>query len=199
MIIEIDIVQQILQSAVAVGRYRGEEVYHAIEKKIKEIDSLSLLRIDITKANPLQYNFCQHAFGPLIKVLQDSKTARAIFKMHDHHKACFFRGVLKHIDKALPRNQSEKGFVESGMFTMIMLDNQKEIQYISNLSPTDNEILALINDLKSVSERTIIEQKKETQPADIIDSLRSLDKKGFIIHGNGDDQYKSVYEYFKLS
>jgi hypothetical protein len=199
-LIAIDIIQNVLQSSVAVGRYRGEEVWKILDDQVKKITPTSLLVVDIRKANPLQYNFCQYAFGPLLKMLQENKNENIpiLFQMHEHHKSCFFRGVLKHIDKSLPRSESEKAFVDAGMFTMIMLDGKNEIQYISNLSSLENEILSFVNELKSISEREIIEAKKERQPALIIDSLRSLNKKGFIVHlKNESDQYHSIYHYLK--
>lgn len=199
-IISIDIIQSVLQSPVAVGRYRGEEVCKILDEQVKEITPNSLLVVDIRKANPLQYNFCQYAFGPLLKMLQgnQSENIPTLFRMHEHHKPCFFRGVLKYVDKSLPRSESAKAFVEAGMFTMILLDGKNEIQYIANLSSLENEILSFVNELKSISEREIIEAKKELQPAHIIDSLRSLYKKGFIVHlKNGEDQYHAIYQYLK--
>ena len=198
-LVTIDIIQNVLQSPVAVGRYRGEEVCKIIDDKANNISSLSILLIDIRKANPLQYNFCQYAFGPLINKLQHNKNVPTIFRMHEHHKACFFRGVLKHIDKNLSRNDSEKVFIESGMFTMLVIDSQTEVKFISSLSHIEEEILYLINHSKVISERDIIETKKEMQPAHIIDALRSLDKKGFILHLKNDtDQYHSIYQYLNI-
>ena len=199
--ITLDIIKDVLKSLATVGRYRGEEVYKILDEEIKKITPTTVLVVDIRKANPLQYVFCQYAFGPILKILQEYKNENKLilFHMKEHHKACFFRGVIKYIDKNLPRNKSMDAFIESGMFTMIMFDGEDEIHYIANLSSLENEILDYINELESISEIEIIEAKKELyQPSDIIDSLRSLDKKGFIVHlKNGNDQYHSIYQYFK--
>ena len=50
-IISIDIIQSVLQSPVAVGRYRGEEVCKILDEQVKEITPNSLLVVDIRKAN----------------------------------------------------------------------------------------------------------------------------------------------------
>jgi len=194
----IDVIQNVLQSPVAVGRYRGEEVCRILEDEVKNIKQASLLVVDMRKANPLQYNFCQYAFGPLLQKLQHDKSIPIIFQMHGHHKPCFFRGVIKYIDISLPRNESEKAFIESGLFTMILLEGENEIQYISRLSSLESEILSFVNETISISQREIIETKKEFQPEDIIDSLRSLDNKGFLLHlSDGNEEYHSVYQYLK--
>ena len=105
--ISLDIIKDVLQSPVAFGRYRGEEVCKFIEDQLKKITTTTLLVVDIRKANPLQYNFCQYAFGPLLKMLQENKNENVptLFQMHEHHKLCFFRGVLKYIEKSLPRSE----------------------------------------------------------------------------------------------
>lgn len=197
-IITIDIIQNVLQASAAVGPYRGKEVSDFLEHEVEKITSKSVLVIDIRKALPLQYVFCQYAFGPLLKSLQEGKSLPTVFKMHEHHKQCFFRGIIKYINKNLPRNESEKAFIESGLFTMILLDNSEDIQYISNLEPLENEILNFVNEAQSISQRDIIEAKTAKEPADIIDTLRSLDRKGFVLHTkNGIEEYSSIYHYIK--
>lgn len=197
-IITIDIIQNILQAPAAVGSYRGKEVHNFIENEINKLTSNSILVLDFKKALPLQYVFCQYAFGPLLKSLQQDTILPVVFRMHEHHKQCFFRGVIKHIDKDLSRDESEKAFVKSGMFTMILLDDNVDINFISNLTPIEEKVLNFINSTESISQRNIIEAKENCQPSDIIDSLRSLVRKGFILHlTDGREVYYSICQLIK--
>jgi len=200
-IILIDIVSDIIKAPYTGGRYKGEEVSKLLNDRITELTPSSLLLIDFQKANPLDYVFCQYAFGPILKVIQENNKP-TIFKMQPLHKRCFYRGILKHIDKTLPRNtsmeESEKIFLDAGLFTMIATDGNEIIEFIGNLNSTDNLILKFINESHSVSERDIINAKKNFQPNKIIESLNSLNKKGFILNPqNGNDNYCSVYEILK--
>lgn len=196
----INLVQDIIKSPSAIGRYRGEEVFQVLESTINELDNFTLLIIDIREANPLQYVFCQYAFGPLLKILQDngSEKKRFIFQMYDHHKTCFFRGVLKTIDKTIPRNESFPAFIESDLFTLLKIGNQTQIEFVSKLNEIDKVLLTLINQAGTISGRKIIESIKDYDPDSIVDSLRSLNYKGFITHiKNEIDQYYSLYQYLK--
>jgi hypothetical protein len=194
----INLIQDIIKSPSAVGRYRGEEVFQVLERTINELDNYTLLIIDIREANPLQYVFCQYAFGPLLKILQEngSEKRRFIFQMHEHHKTCFFRGVLKNIDKTILRNESFPAFIESDLFTLLKIGNQTQIEFVSRLSELDRVLLNLINETGTISVRKIIESIKNYEPDSIVDSLRSLNFKGFIIHIKNElDQYYSLYQY----
>lgn len=200
-IISIDIVSDIIKASYTGGRYKGEEVNNLLTCRITELTATSLLIIDFQKANPLDYVFCQYAFGPILEMIQENNKP-TIFKMQPLHKRCFYRGILKHIDKTLPRNttmeESEKIFSGAGLFTMIATDGKENIEFIGNLTPNDNSILSFINESHSVSERDIIDAKNEFQPTLIIESLKSLNKKGFILNPiNGSDNYCSVYELLK--
>lgn len=200
-IITVDIVEDIIKATYTGGRYKGEEVRKILDDIITNLQSSSLLLIDMQKASPLDYVFCQYAFGPIIKVIQGNNKP-IIFKMLLLHKRCFYRGILKHVDKTLPRNTSmeeaEKIFLGTSLFTMITTDGKENIEFIGNLNSIDDSILKFINESHSVSERDIINAIKDFQPNKIIESLNSLNKKGFIINPkNGSDNYCSVYEILK--
>lgn len=197
--ISIDIIKNVLQSPAAVGRYRGHEVSEFLNLQIKTILPKSILIIDIREANPLQYNFCQFAFGPLLKMIQKNKSENipTIFQMQEHHRPFFFRGVIKYIDKSISRSASEQAFIQSGMFTMLMLEGKNTIEYIANLNFIELEILNFVNESSIISEREIIKAKKKIQAANIIDALRTLNKMGFIIHhNNSNDTYNSITQHF---
>lgn len=200
----IDIIENVLQSPMATGSYRGEEVSETLNNTIKSLDTHELLVIDICKAFPLEYSFCEYAFGPLLKKLNENKAENKliIFHLLKDDEFCFFRGVLKHIDSSIPRHGSissaKSAFIESGMFLMMKYDNNNEIQYIAKLLKIEQEILTFVNEKEAVSGRGIIEAKKEFESETIVDSIRSLKQKGFIVQlEDGDDQYYSIYKYFK--
>lgn len=200
-IILIDIVRDIIKASYTGGRYKGEEVSSLLNNKVSQLTPSSLLIVDFQKANPLDYVFCQYAFGPILKEIQENNKP-TIFKMQPLHKRCFYRGVLKHIDRSLPRNtsleESEKLFLGAELFTMIGTDGTATIDFIGKLDTEENVILKFINEKHSVSERDIIDEQKELQPTKIIDSLKSLNKKGFILNPkDGSDKYLSVCELLK--
>lgn len=201
-VITIDIVNDIIKAFYVGGRYKGEEVNKILCNIISNLAPYSILVIDLQNANPLDYVFCQYAFGPVINEVQNNNKP-TLFKMQPIHKRCFYRGILKHIDKSLPRNssieESEKVFKDSGYFTMITSDKQDKIEFIGNLNTTDTSILKFINELTSVSGREIINSKNEYHSDVIVESLKSLNRKGFILTTNNDeDRYYSIYEILKL-
>lgn len=200
--ITIDIIKEVINTTCAVGRYKGEEVSNLLKSHIDELMPSSVLQIDFSNAKDLDYVFCQHAFGSLIKMIQESNKP-TLFTMQNFHKRCFYRGVLKRIDQDLPRNSSvedsEKVFVSAGMFIMMKVGEKKEIDFIGDLNPIDDSILAFINNAKEKSEREIIDSKKEFEPTEITDSLRSLSRKGFILTpANGSHNYCSIYTQTKI-
>ena len=157
----------------------------------------SVLQIDFSNAKDLDYVFCQHAFGSLIKTIQESNKP-SLFIMQNFHKRCFYRGVLKYIDQSLPRNssveESEKILINAGFFLMMKVAGNNKIDFKGSLSPADDTILDFINSFLRKSEREIIDAMKEFEPTEITDSLRSLSRKGFILApANGNHNYCSIY------
>ena len=73
----------LLNSAIMVGRYRGEEIWNEVEKLIDEVPNDTLVLIDFREAMPLQYTFSQYAFGPLLQDLNSGRWSRkyVIFQM----------------------------------------------------------------------------------------------------------------------
>lgn len=196
--VTLDVVKEVIQSPVVVGKYRGLEVKEVLDNYTHELNSNSLLLIDLRKANPLDYIFCQYAFGPMLKMLQqkNSDFKLLLFQMHEHHKSCFFRGILKYINKDLPRSKSIEAFIDANLFTMIKVEELDEIQYISKLNAVELEILNYINEAKSISGRYIMEQKTTIPFESISSALHTLNEKGYIVHiKNEDDNYHSIYNY----
>jgi len=196
--VRVDIVRDVIESRVLTGKYRGAEVWEKLELTVKETKSDQLLMLDIRLANPLDYPFCQTAFGPLLKFIQQNGSNKmTLFQMHEYHKSCFFRGLLKFINLDLPRDRSIDGFYSTGMFAMIMSD-PPNIEYVSKLSTTEQELLSLVRKSGSISGRDIVAAKQELHTEDIVDGLRSLTQKGFVLHVKNDtDYYHAIETYLK--
>ena len=90
---------EFLNSYAVVGMYRGEETWNEIERVMNEVPDYVLVLIDLRQANPLQYVFCQYAFGPLFQAFKNNEWRHkyTIFQMYDFHQPGFFRGVLKYL------------------------------------------------------------------------------------------------------
>lgn len=195
----LDIVE-LLNSSAVVGMYRGKEIWTEIEKLMDRAKEGALVLIDLRRANPLQYVFCQYAFGPLFQALKDRKWAQkyVIFQMHDFHKPGFFRGVLKCIGNELPRKESEAGFVSADMYTNLIIGDENTIDFIGNLNENELIILNVVNDMKAVTVRQVVEQSDLPEEI-IVDGLRLLEQKYFIVmdkYGSA-TYYYSLYNYFQ--
>lgn len=192
----LDIVK-LLNSPAVVGMYRGKEIWTEIEKLIDEISDDTLVLIDLRQANPLQYVFCQHAFGPLFQALKDQRWQHkyVIFQMYDFHKPGFFRGILKHLGSELPRKESESGFVTAGMYAKLIVGDDKKINFIGNLQANEKNLLDVVNECKQI---TSIKAAEKTGLAGeiVVDALRSLAQKYFIVEHS--DKSGQAYHYYSF-
>ena len=195
----LDIVK-LLNSPAVVGMYRGKEVWAEIEKLMDKVSDGTLVLIDLRQANPLQYVFCQHAFGPLFQALISRKWIRRymIFQMYNFHKPGFFRGVLKYLGNELPRKESESGFVAAGMYSKLIVGDEEKISFIGNLNTNEQSMLDVVNDSRQITSMKAAE--KTHLPGEIVvDALRSLAQKYFIVEHSdksGQAYYYSYYNYF---
>ena len=195
----LDIVK-LLNSPAVVGMYRGREIWTEIETLIDRVTDGTLVLIDLRRANPLQYVFCQHAFGPLFQALISRKWAQkyVIFQMYDFHKPGFFRGVLKYIGNELPRKESEVGFVSANMYTKLIIGDKDLIDFVGNLNENEKIILNVVNDMKDVTVRQVVQQSSLTEEI-VVDGLRVLEEKYFIVvdKSGSAPHYYSFYDYFR--
>ena len=194
----LDIVK-LLNSPAVVGMYRGIEIWTEIEKFMENVSDGTLILIDLRRANPLQYVFCQHAFGPLFQALMDRKWIQkyVIFKMYNFHKPGFFRGILKHLGSEYPRKESEAGFISANMHTKLIVGDKDLINFIGNLNANEQIILKVVNDMRDVTVRQVVQESGLTEEA-IVDGLRVLEEKYFIVVDKSGSvpHYYSFYNYF---
>ena len=195
----IDIVE-LLNSQSVVGIYRGKEAWQAINAKIEEVADTTLVKIDLRKANPLQYAFCQHAFGPLFEALNNKRWENKyiIFQLYDFHKAGFFRGVMKYLGKEIPRKESEIGFISADMSVKMIIGDQNEITFIGDLNQNEQRILEIVNEKKQVTVRDVVGITGFPEET-VVDSFRALAKKYFVTKpyntSNSHILYLSFYNY----
>ena len=156
---QVDVVG-LLNSAAMVGMYRGKEVWSEVEKEMNVVLDNSMVMIDIREANPLQYEFCQYAFGPLFNALNKGRWPHkyVIFRMYDFHKPGFFRGVLKDLGTELPRRESEDGFASAGFYTKLIVGDKDVISFVGNLNENKSRTLAVINDMKDATAKQVVEK-----------------------------------------
>ena len=198
---DIDIMN-LLGSANMVGIYRGKEAWGEIEKQMDEVLDNTLVVINIRQANPLEYKFCQYAFGPLFEALNSGRWLHkyVIFQMYDFHKPGFFRGILKHLGKELSRKESEKGFISAGFYAKLITGDEELISFVGNLSSNQERTLDVVNELKEVTARQVVE-KLDLSEENVVDALRFLVEKYFIVRLAAQvdraPHYYSFYKYFR--
>lgn len=195
-------VVKLLHSHAVVGMYRGREIWYEIENLMNKVKDGTLVLIDLRMAYPLQYVFCQHAFGPLFEASEGRKWAQKyiIFQMQDFHKPAFFRGILKHIEKTeLPRKESEAGFVSADMYTKLILGDTNLIDFKGNLKEYEQKILDVVNRERKIAAKGMAQKSRLTEEI-VVDGLRSLEEKHFIVVDRDRSGtvpiYCSFYNYF---
>lgn len=198
---DVDIVN-LLGSAAMVGMYRGKEAWGEVEKQVDEVLDNTLVLIDIRRANPLQYEFCQYAFGPLFEALNSGRWLHkyVIFRMHDFHKPGFFRGILKHLGTELPRKESEKGFVSAGFYAKLVVGDEELISFVGGLTENQKRTLDVVNEMKEATAKQVVE-KLDLSEETVVDVLRFLVKNYFVVRPAAQvdttPHYYSFYKYFR--
>lgn len=195
-------IANLLNSAIMVGQYRGEEIWGELKRLMDEVPIRTLVLVDIKEAMPLQYTFCKYAFGPLFEALNSGgwQQKYVMFRMHDFHRSGFFRGVLKHLRAELPRKESEKEFVSAGFYAKLIVGDEKSINFVGSLTENQKRTLAVVNELKEITTRQVV-QKLSLSEESVVDALRFLVNKYFVIGPDGKARtvphYYSFYKYLE--
>lgn len=193
-------VDEVLRSPIMVGQYRGEEVWGEVENTMEAVSPRTLVLIDIRKAMPLQYTFCQYAFGPLLEALHSNrwKDKYVMFQMYDFHRTGFFRGILKHLRVDLPRKESEREFVAAGFYLKLVIGDKRLITFAGNLTENQEQALLAVNELKEITSRQVIDKLSVSEES-VVDALRFLVSKHLIVshepRKDSTPKYYSFYEY----
>lgn len=162
------------------GRHRGTEIWNYIEE-ILDDQNEQIIIINLVDANPLQYTFCQYAFGPLIELLSKSENSRAyvLFKMKQYHVNSFFHGLLRYFNITSSLEDAKIKFEEHKMHVKILYDDCK-IEYVGQLNRQDSCVLNVINKSNGLSIRSLADACDLTDEA-VHESLERLMKFYFII------------------
>lgn len=195
----IDIVH-LLKSAIALGVYRGREVWTELEKLVDSISEGTLVLIDLRKVLWISTSFYQPAFGPLFKSLGNHKWPRKyiIFQMYDIDNQGFFQGIMKYFKIDVPRKESESKFISANMYAKLIIGNKKSINFVGKLNKSEQNILNVVNNLRQTTAKQVVE-KSELRMEIVVDTLRSLVQKYFIMEYSNDSDkecyYYSFYNY----
>ena len=198
----IDIVN-LLKSTIALGVYRGDEVWTEIETLVNRVSDGTLVLIDLRQVIWLNTAFCQPAFGPIFKSLKNHKWSRkyVMFQMYDFHKPGFFQGVLKYFEIDVPRKESESEFSSANMYAKLIVSDKDSINFVGNMDINEQTILSAVNDLGQATAKQVVEKSGLAEEI-VVDTLRSLARnKHFIVeYVNESDQkyhYYSFYNYLR--
>jgi len=201
----IDIID-LLKSTIALGIYRGNEVWTEIEKLINRVSDCTLILIDLRQVIWLNTAFCQPAFGPIFESLKNHKWSRkyVMFQMYDFHKPGFFQGVLKYFEIDVPRKESESEFSSANMYAKLIVGDKDSINFFGNMDRNEQTILNVVNNLKQTIAKQVVDKSGLSEEI-VVDTLRSLARdKYFIVEHIVDKSdkkkkynYYSFYNYFR--
>jgi hypothetical protein len=190
----------LLNSKIAVGAYRGKEVWTKIETLMNRVSDGTLVLIDLRPVIWFDSAFCEPGFGPIFYALKEQRWPRkyVIFQMYSFLKPVFFRGILKHFGIKLSRKESESGFVSAGMYTKLIIDDKELIDFVGNLNVDEQTILDVVNNLKQVTSVQVVKETGLSAEV-VVDALRSLAQKYFVVEHDeaGRVFYYSFYNYLK--
>lgn len=180
----VDIVN-LLNSTIAVGAYRGQEVWTKIEKLMDRVPDGTLVLIDLRHVIWFDSAFCELGFGPMFHALKNKRWLHkyVIFQMYSFLKLVFFRGILKHFGAELPRKESESGFISAAMYAKLIIGDEELVDFVGKLNANEQTILDAVNNLRRVTSVQVVE-KTGLSAEIVVDVLRSLAKKYFVLEHN---------------
>jgi len=186
-----------LGSPQVVGKYRGQEAWNEIAEEMDKVVDGTAVLLDIKEANPLEYQFCQYAFGPVFQAFRERRWPNKyiIFRMDTFHKPLFFRGIIKYLGIDLPRKESENGFIRSGYYAKLLVGDDKRIDFIGDLTEQRRRILEFANEVKECTVRQVAEVLKISEET-IVDELRFLVRE-YLLLNNADTSHTVYYSFYK--
>lgn len=176
----IDVIDDILKRPDALDSYLGEEVKNYLSQKIVGISESTLFKINLRKANPIDYLFAKSAFGEFFTVISESEIFDCIFFLNKSQTKHLYWGLLASIDGNIHRSGNyEEDFVLKN--NIKVCQTNEELLFISALSKHESEILTFINDKKITEEDTVYKEfSNEISHAMISAAMTGLKSKKFI-------------------
>ena len=161
----IDIIDDILGNEVALHRI-GQISYDYLIKEISKCKDSTLFVIDLSEANPIDYKFCEIAFGEIYKNSIKNKKLDFVFKSDKFQLRELITGILDYYK--ISRNYNTKEidvFKENNLYLKNIFPNKNNLEFISNLSEDHYEVLRFIN--KKITVTSIEIQNSITETPDI--------------------------------
>lgn len=188
-------IAEVLRSKTLMGEFRGKEVWKRLREDLTKLPEYSLLLIDTTSALFLDYDFCKHALAPLFS---DEELERqrlfVIFQLPASDRNAFFHGVLKHLAKPLKEySHSQETFVSHGLVCKILASPEGPLEFVGSLVEDEEVVLKAVNDLKR-ARVDLLARTVHRAHEDVVDSVRSLVEKGFVIDFDG-----THHEYYSFN
>jgi hypothetical protein len=192
-------ITNILNSTIALGDYRGKEVWEEIEKAMDSVSDRTLVLIDFRKVIWVDTSFCYPVFGPIFQAFENDRWLKKyiIFQMYDFHKPGFFQGIVKYFNINVTRRESETNFLSAGKSTKLIVGDEEIISFIGAMGENERTILDVVNKLKKATALQVFEETGISMES-VVDILRDLVKKYFIVEykiTSEESVYYSFYNY----
>lgn len=195
-------VEKELHSNIALGQYRGDEIYQKIKSNLGDMSPTELLLIDLRNVVWLNTSFCLYALGPLFKDLIKNTWPEkyVIFQIHKSHRRELFQGILKSLDIDVPRKKAEEEFAEREFYIKIMCGNEEKIEFIGKLNGNHKKVLNQVNDLRKgtaiqVAEKASLEFEESKEILEVLNKLSHIIR--YKDESSNDPCYFSFYNYFQ--
>lgn len=195
-------ITELLNSPIALGEIRGDEIWLELDKYIDGVPDGSLILINLRDATWIDTAFCVRAFGPLFKAFIDKRWSckYVIFKMLTNTNRNLFQGILRFIGKDVKRKEAEEEFISAELYTKIMVESDELISFIGNLDHNERTILTIVNKVKDTTALNIAHETNISIET-VVKTLDSFIDKYFIILDENnlthDKHYLSFYNFIK--
>ena len=189
----VDIIDDVLIDEIAL-HYIGQTLFDYLDKELSKHKTSTTFIIDITKANPIDYKFCEIAFGKFYTDSINNEELDFIFKSDKYNLRELITGILEYlkIRSSSDTNNEIDVFKENNLYLKYMNENN-DLEYISNLSEDHYRVLNYINNKRTITSNEI--QKSITKtPEKTTSILNSLVKAKFVIR-----EKESIYSSIKIN
>jgi hypothetical protein len=176
--IPIDIIDDILKRPEALDTYLGAEVSQYLLSKTSVISKPTLFKIDLRKANPIDYLFTKTGFTEFFTEINNSKILDAVFIVNQSQIEPLLVGLLAggDIDIGIDYEETFKS-----SFNIKISTNGAAPVYIGSLNDHETKILNHINASSCIEEKEIYSEfNSEFSHELIADAIKSLKTKSFI-------------------
>src|SRR5688500_419204 len=101
----IEIIDDILKRPDALDSYLGEEVNNFLKEKLRDITEPTLIKMDLRKANPINYLFIKTGFGEFYKLVNSNTNLDCIYICNKSQLKHIFWGLSAYMDGNINRSE----------------------------------------------------------------------------------------------